>query len=105
VGSKEEALDLSPDEMAKVLELAKAHKVASDATSISRLRELYREVRPSERGLLLIYLIHPGTDNKQPGFVPSIAISFPTSETAQPLSYTVAESWRQLNGLLEEVDG
>ena len=104
VGSKEETLDLSLEEMTKVERLLAAHQNSGASEQSLRSRAIYRSVRPATRGLLLIYPIHTGIDLETPGFVPSVAISFPYSQRAKPLSYTVAETWRQQNGLVEEPD-
>lgn len=101
VGSEEEALDLSPVEYA-VADAARASK-ADDAP---KFRETVRNQRPATRGLLLIYPLKVRGEELQPGedFIPAVAISFPASQTAAPLSYTVNEVWKQQYGLIDEPD-
>lgn len=102
VGSNEEALDLTADEY----ELALSRSPATLETGRPRVtprREQIREARPSSRGLLLIYLIRPPNSSPEE-FVPSVAISFPESETALPLTYTVNRVWLEHRGLLGEWD-
>jgi hypothetical protein len=101
VGSEEEALDLSPAEYA-VADAARASK-ADDAP---RFRETVRNQRPATRGLLLIYPVRVRGEELIPGedFIPAIAISFPASQTARPLSYTVNDVWKQQYGLIDEPD-
>jgi hypothetical protein len=100
-GSEEEALDLTSSEYA-VADAARASK-ADDAP---KFREMVRSQRPATRGLMLIYPIKVRGEDLQPGedFLPAVAMSFPASETAQPLSYTVNEVWKQQYGLVDEPD-
>ena len=79
-GRREEAVDLSAEEFAAAGE-------GSD-------RQIIREVRPAQRGLLLLYPI------RQEGrladeYVLSAVVSLPTSDRARTLAYTVNEVWRQ----------
>jgi hypothetical protein len=56
-----------------------------------------RYARPKQRGLLLIYPLDPnegGLSRKLP--ITGIAISFPQSDTAEPISYTVTNLFTQL---------
>lgn len=56
-----------------------------------------RYARPKERGLLLIYPLDPATADMEldtPIF--GLAISFPESDTAEPISYTVTNLFTQL---------
>ncbi len=101
VGSEEEALDLSPAEYV-VADAARASK-ADDAP---KFRETVRNQRPATRGLLLVYPLKVRGEDLRPGedFIPAIAISFPASKTAQPLSYTVNDVWKQQYGLIDEPD-
>jgi hypothetical protein len=101
VGSEEEALDLSQPEY-DVADAARASK-ADDAP---KFRETVRKQRPATRGLLLIYPLKVRNEDLQPGedFIPAVAISFPASATAQPLSYTVNDVWKQQYGLIDEPD-
>jgi hypothetical protein len=101
VGSEEEALDLSPAEYA-IADAARASK-AEDAP---KFRETVRNQRPATRGLLLLYPLKVRGEDLEPGedFIPAVAISFPASRTAQPLSYTVNDVWKQQYGLIDEPD-
>lgn len=101
VGSEEEALDLSPAEY-EVADAARASMV-DDAP---KFRETVRNQRPATRGLLLIYPLKVLGEDLQPGedFIPAVGISFPASQTAQPLSYTVNNVWKQQFGLIDEPD-
>ena len=67
---------------------------------------MVRNQRPATRGLLLIYPLKVRKEDLQPGedFIPAVGISFPASETALPLSYTVNEVWKQQYGLIDEPD-
>jgi hypothetical protein len=100
-GSEDEALDLTPTEYA-VADAARASR-AGDAP---KFRETVRNQRPATRGLLLVYPIKVRGEDLQPGedFIPAVAISFPASQTAQPLSYTVNDIWKQQYGLIDEPD-
>jgi hypothetical protein len=100
-GSEEEALDLSPTEY-EVADKARASK-ENDAP---KFRETVRNQRPPTRGLLLIYPLQVRGEGLQPGedFIPAVALSFPASGTAAPLSYTVNEVWKQQYGLIDEPD-
>jgi hypothetical protein len=101
VGSEEEALDLSPAEYS-VADAARASK-ADDAP---KFRETVRYQRPATRGLLLIYLLKVKGEELEQGeeFIAAVGISFPASQTAQPLSYTVNDVWKQQYGLIDEPD-
>jgi hypothetical protein len=101
VGSEEEALDLSRAEY-DVADAARASK-ADDAP---KFRETVRNQRPATRGLLLVYPLKVRGEDLQPGedFIPAVAISFPASKTARPLSYTVNDVWKQQYGLIDEPD-
>jgi hypothetical protein len=101
VGSEEEALDLSPTEYA-VADAVRASK-ADDAL---RFRETVRNQRPATRGLLLIYPMKVRGEELEPGedFIPAVGISFPASQTAEPLTYTVNDVWKLQYGLVDEPD-
>ena len=67
--------------------------------NIKTLEIAVRHIRPEERGLLLIYLLHGedrrtgekyGTSGKE---VVGFAISFPFSENAKPIGYVVNPTW------------
>jgi hypothetical protein len=99
VGSAEEALDLDNDEFNRAMVSSPPLKSGGIRTSPDR--ETLRAVRPATRGLMLIYLID--NNNGQP-VVPSVAISFPESETAKSLAYTVNRIWLERRGLTDEDD-
>jgi hypothetical protein len=100
VGSADEAIDLSVDEWSKAL--AKSGQVTNlGAERKIPEREQIRRFRPATRGLLLVYPI------KEQGAVdpiPAIALSFPTSDTAEALSYKVNRTWIEQRGLFAEPD-
>jgi hypothetical protein len=79
---------------------------ASKADDAPKFRETVRKVRPATRGLLLIYPVKVRGEEQRPGedFIPALGISFPASQTAKPLSYTVNEVWSQQYGLIDEPD-
>ncbi len=98
VGSAEEDVDLNEEEYALALQ---ASRDAEHPEVVPQRpgREASREARPATRGLLLLYLINDPSSPDPQKFIPSVAISFPTSDTARPLSYTVNEVWREQYGL------
>lgn len=100
VGKADEGLDLSESEFANALERSRPTR-SGDAPSVPD-RDQMRSVRSARNGLLLVYLVMTSTDYEHPGYVPAIAISFPDSTTAQPLSYTVNATWRREHGLLPD---
>jgi hypothetical protein len=56
-----------------------------------------RKVRPKQRGLLLLYPLDPAKANLDLDFpVIGIAISFPESDTAEEISYTVTKTYQNL---------
>ena len=64
--------------------------------------EVVRQVRPKERGLLLIYPLDPhyfkkGNENAVIGeVVIGLGLSFPASETAEKIDYEVNQTyWRE----------
>lgn len=97
-GRDEEAADLSIEQYADALGLTPAeHGSAANFPS----REAIRAVRPAKRGLLLLYPIVPsGADADN--FVLSACVSFPRSQSSQPLAYTVNEVWQREYGLSQE---
>ena len=100
VGSEEEALDLTAAEYA----VADAARASQD--DALKFRETVRTQRPPTRGLLLVYPVKVRHEDLQSGedFIPAVAISFPASDTAAPLAYTVNEVWKQQYGLVDEPD-
>jgi len=95
VGSADEAVDLD------VLEYEKAIR---NAQGTERSRRAFRGARPAQRGLLLIYLVEDVVSGRPDMFIPCIAVSFPESSTAEPLTYTVNRVWLEKHGLLTEWD-
>lgn len=69
---------------------------------------VYRDLRPVSRGLLLLYLLD-WRDRRQPGVSPRLAniesdlpivgyaLSFPTSNSAEPVEYQVGEIYKRLH--------
>jgi hypothetical protein len=85
VSPPDEALDLSDNEKTEAREYSKTWNIS--------LGESIRHIRPRERGLLLVYLptgkyksrTYGGKGNE----IVAWAISFPESQTAQPIEYLV----------------
>lgn len=100
-GSLDEAVDLSDEEFERADQLHKSALKSSDDPSRKSFREAMRETRPPQRGLLLLYLIQDRSDDPV-DFIPAVAISFPKSPTAQSLTYTVNDVWKQQFGLVPE---
>ena len=110
VGSADEAIDLTGAEYAKALEKTRASAregVDVDAISIPK-REYTREVRPSTRGLLLIYPI-ADTENPAPdctgSYVPALAVSFPKILATGAVGYRVTDDWLRQHGELDDWEG
>ena len=102
VGLAEEALDLTVDEHTAALA---ATPPPSDGGPVrTPSREAIREHRPVARGALLIYPIQDELDQSPENFIPAVAVSFPSDESAKALSYTVNEIWRVQHGLGAEPD-
>jgi len=95
VGSADECVDLSLREYEKALSTAQGPEGS---------RRAFRGERPAQRGLLLVYLIEDKESGRPDMFIPCIAISFPTSTTAEPLAYTVNRVWLENRGLIMELD-
>jgi hypothetical protein len=104
VGSADEALDLDEAEFAKAMELSPALGQPGTKRRSQPARDAVRQARPAARGLLLLYLLEPSPQGSPEDFVPSVAISFPESETAHPLTYTVNKVWLEQRGLFAEWD-
>lgn len=107
VGQAEESADLSEEEFRDATGLTQDTErkkgIAEADLSEWPARERVREVRPAQRGLLLIYPIDLA-DQLPSGFGVAAAISFPESPSAQPLSYTVNDIWRTEYGLVGDPD-
>jgi hypothetical protein len=101
-GSADEDVDLSKEQLMKV----EAEKYSQDPKlrSLSR-RENVRKIRDPKNGLLLAYFIEDKETDNSVGYVPGIAVSFPHSEKAKPLAYTVNDIWLAQFGLVGENDG
>lgn len=92
VSPSDEALDLSDEEKARALEFCRSGD--REGKGILPSGKAIRSARPKERGLLLVYLLtgkdvhsrtYGGADQEIVGW----AISFPESQTAQPIEYWV----------------
>jgi hypothetical protein len=75
---------------------------AEDDLSKFPAREDVRAVRPPQRGVLLLYPVRNVESESE--YLVSAAISFPDSETATPLIYTVNDVWRSEYGLSGDWD-
>ncbi len=103
-GRADEAIDLSLAEFEQAIQGSPADPKKPGGRPELPSQAQIRDTRPAERGLLLIYLLKDPEDQVE--FIPAVAISFPESETAQPLAYTVNQVWQQEYGLTEDtVDG
>lgn len=103
VGSADEAADLTRDEYDRALATSPPPRNRPNDRPSSASRSRVREVRgESGRGYLMLYLIHDPNITDPVEFIPSAAISFPASATAQPLAYTVNDTWRREYGLFDE---
>lgn len=100
VGSADEAIDLTKEEY---LTACQESAESPDNIPTTPSRDKIREIRPAKRGLLLIYLVEDKSDPvTRVEFIPLIALSFPDSDTAQPLEYTVNDIWRKQFDLVQE---
>jgi hypothetical protein len=104
VGLADEAIDLSIEEYTRAIVQSLADPTRPDGKPERPARDAIRNCRPETRGLLLIYLLEDPSQEDRVEFIPSVALSFPTSDNAEPLAYTVNEVWRQQYGLIEELD-
>lgn len=105
VGSADEAADLTEDEYAEALARSPSPRNRPGERPTAPAREKVREVRgQTGRGYLMLYLIKDPDPDAPVEFIPSAAISFPESTTAQPLAYTVNETWRREYGLFDRED-
>lgn len=103
VGSADEAADLTRDEYDRALATSPPPRDRPNDRPTSPSRSRVREVRgESGRGYLMLYLINDPSTTDPVELIPSAAISFPASATAQPLAYTVNETWRREYGLFDE---
>jgi len=106
VGLADEAADLTREEYDQALASSPPPRDRPTERPTSPSRAKIREVRGrSGRGYLMLYLIKDPTATDPVEFIPSTAISFPDSATANPLAYTVNEIWRREYGLFDEEDG
>jgi hypothetical protein len=105
-GRAEEAVDLTPEQFQDALdqtrELERRGGKAEDDLSKFPAREDVRAVRPPQRGVLLLYPVRNVESESE--YLVSAAISFPDSETATPLIYTVNDVWRSEYGLSGDWD-
>lgn len=105
VGLADEAADLTREEYDQALASSPPPRDRPTERPASPSRAKIREVRGrSGRGYLMLYLIKDPTPTDPVDFIPSAAISFPDSATANPLAYTVNEIWRREYGLFDEED-
>lgn len=103
VGLADESADLTTEEFELALERSPDKKDGTRPTHPAR--GPIREVRgQTGRGYLMLYLIRDPNDREPVEFIPSAAISFPESRGAQPLAYTVNETWRREYGLFDQED-
>lgn len=106
VGSAEEAADLSVEEFSDALGLSMQldSKDVHQAAMTRKMprREHVRQVRPPERGLLMLYALDVNECPDECGV--GVGVSFPDSLGAQPLSYTVNPVWRAEYGLGDTID-
>jgi hypothetical protein len=106
VNPTDEMIDLSPEQKAEALRLT-LERWQTDPTG-SRGEEApnrpggreIRQVRPKSRGLLLLYPINPLSNAFAPGTKPIVgmAISFPKSDTAREVTYTVNNVFTRQGG-------
>ena len=94
VNPSDEALDLSDEEIEKAREYDRIQDSTKEGGFRPSGTTIRRYIRPKERGLLLIYLIHgEDSDGKRYGGpkdpVVGFAVSFPGSSTAKPIEYLV----------------
>jgi hypothetical protein len=105
-GRAEEASDLTHEEfrdaMEQTWELERRGGKAENELSKMPAREEIRSVRPPQRGVLLLYPIRNVDSESE--YLVSAAVSFPNSETAAPLTYTVNDVWRSEYGLSGDWD-
>ncbi len=106
VGRAEEAVDLTDPEYSQAIELTKKRQGPSSGSVTEPAREPVRSVRPSKRGLLLLYplLPNPPADKSEPpadpesqaaNYVVSAAVSFPESPVGGSTPYLVNTVWMQ----------
>jgi hypothetical protein len=103
-GRVEELVDLSTEQFNAALESTHSQERSAGKTlGTIPAREDGRAMRAAEKGLLLLYPIIPMAPPKET-FVVSAAISFPKSDRARALTYTVNEVWRAEYGFTEDWD-
>lgn len=107
-GTSDEALDLSEAEFEEAMKGWEVNDTDYDDERLARARDrrrCFREARPAERGLLLIFPIRPVIDvTTSTDHIISACISFPSSTTAQPVEYTVNEIWESEYGIEVDAD-
>ena len=106
VGRAEEAVDLTDPEFDAAVQLTNDRLPDEAKKEKAPGREEVREIRPRERGLLLLYPLLPrppkqaaqvpdDPDFQRANYVVSAAISFPASPGAAPVPYMVNPVWMQ----------
>ena len=118
-GRAEEAVDLDDVEYDKAIALTNQRLVDKSALEKDPAREEVREVRPKERGLLLLYALLPrppqppakktdmpeDPDFQKTNYVVAAAISFPSSRGAASIPYMVNPVWiQEFRYLMEDDD-
>lgn len=95
----DEALDLTPDEYEIALARTQHHAAATEGKQIPTVPSglFTRKARPATRGLLIMYLLHPGqaalpTDASVDAVI-GVGLSFPTSKNTQAIEYTVTDTY------------
>jgi hypothetical protein len=114
-GRAEEAVDLTDNEFVKAVTATNEHPDGKRNTDRIPGREQVREVRPKERGLLLLYplLSNPpkkiaddpaDPEEQRANYLVSAAVSFPDSSGAEPVAYMANPVWMQEYRYLMEDD-
>jgi hypothetical protein len=94
VSPADESLDLSEDEINKARDIHRGRPNRRISDSDQPSGPDIRQARPKERGLLLIYLL-TGKDEAGNAYggdgheIVGFAVSFPRSQTAEPIEYWV----------------
>ncbi len=106
-GSKDESVDLSAAEYRAAVQLTQdlERRSGKQEAELSQIpaRDDARSVRPSTRGLLLIYPIK-NPNGEAANYLVSAAVSFPNSPSAAPLIYTVNDVWQAEYGFAGDWD-
>ena len=100
MGPEHEALDLTTEEYKLACQLSRDTETP-EITPTKPKRRFARATRPTTRGLLNIFPVEvpPGSSH---AFCPFIGISFPNSDTAQGVDYTVNKVWLREHGLVDD---